>query len=124
VNLGDAFLLKTGIEKHVWFVAHLEENLAILFNFTPHVSTYHDLTCVVTRKEYPTLHHESCVAYQHGKLLDGKQIALLEQHGILRFLDPVPTTLIKKIQQGAVAPKFTQHKINAILAPPPPSKSN
>jgi hypothetical protein len=125
VNLGSTFLLKTAIEKHIWFAIHVQKDLAVILNFT----TYNpDPTCTITCQEYPTLHHDSSVAYQHGKLLNKKQIEILEKHGILRFLDPLPESVIKKIQQGAIASQFTPEKIKNVLAPPPkkasPPKSN
>lgn len=121
MTLGDAFLLKAAISDHIWFVAYHQKDIAVTFNFTTLQFSTPDRTCVITPKEYQALHHESVIAYQHGKLWDSQQFDMLERDGVRRYLDPIPGSILTRIQHGAIQSKFTPNKIKVLfqaLSPP------
>jgi hypothetical protein len=113
--LGSTFLLKTAISDHIWLVACQASNAIVLFNFTTVYPETIDQTCVITPREYPILSHNSVIAYQHGKVLEGKEIDLLFKSGVRRFLDPVPSAVLARIQRGAIESKFTPNKIKILI---------
>ena len=52
---------------------------------------------------------------QHGILLKASDIARLNENGIRRYLTPVAPAILHKIQQGAIASKFTPTKLKRLL---------
>ena len=119
MKIADTFLLKAVVrEPHIWVVAYYQDLTAVTFNFTTRQASSVDLTCTIGPAEYSELRHESVMPFQHGKLWEGEgeeSIRLLEDHGISRFMNSVSSSVLRKIQQGAVDSPFTSNKIKTLV---------
>ena len=120
MTLKDTFLLKEAISSHIWVVSYHHTSPSetiILLNFTTPQDGITDATCVITRSECPMLNHDSAIAYQFGQVFEGGNLAVLRRAGVRRYLTPVSEAVLLKIQQGAIASKFTPEKIKVLLRP-------
>jgi len=117
VDLGDVFLLAEFIgQDHIHFIGYKDESRLVVFNFTSDKPSVLDRCCLITRAEYPPLKGNSLVAYRFGQLLeDSSLIRALETSGIRQRLDPLSADVIQKIQNGALASKFTPEKIKRVF---------
>lgn len=121
MRLGYAFYADwlSGSTPHIYFVACETDNphpQIVLFNFTTHRPGMHDETCIITPSEFPPLKHDSVVAYRHGEIMEGLALDHLRCSGLSRKLpEVIRPEIIRKIQEGAIASKFTNGKIKTLI---------
>lgn len=105
-------------QNHLWVVltrADHRDDL-LLVNFTSHTKSSCGPHCVVVGDdEYAVLDHASCVYYR-GLIFNprGPLIAARDS-GSLTQAEPLPTDLLRRIQDGALASRFLTPRMEAAL---------
>lgn len=117
MNLGDVFLLPTTASDHIWLVAYKDltpSPCIVVFNFTTRRSGILDDSCIITQAEYTGLRHDSVIAYRAGRIIEGSKVSFAAT-SVRQYLSPLPASTLRKIQEGAIASKYTAGKIKVLI---------
>ena len=119
MNVGDTFLnLNPDTPSHLWVVIAgptAEDEVAIVNLTTKTLAS--DDTCVVTKGEHPFVQHATIIDYRRGKMIAKRTLDGAQEHGYLLTQAPVARALLRRIQEGALASRFTQQAIQAAVRP-------
>ena len=101
---------------HLWVIVATPGTDLLAFNFTTRRPGRHcDTSCIVLVGEHSFVRHETVVEYRRGIFGPQKAWEDLVRLGAARSSDPVSATLLLKIQQGALASKFTAEKFKQLV---------
>jgi len=110
VDIGET-IVGLDMQRHLWVVLSApdaEGNVAVA-NLTTHGKpSCGDFCVVVTPAEHPFLRRDSCVYYRGASLNPVAPLDEYKTRGALNQSVPMPAEVVKRIQDGALASKFTQ----------------
>jgi hypothetical protein len=114
LQAGDSFWFKTRFEP----LAHLRilctaphplYNTALWINMTT-LRTGQDITTVLQPSDHPAIRHASIVLYSDAELVDLAKLSNWLQVGLATRGDRFSPSVLKRIQSGILASKFTPRK--------------
>lgn len=70
-----------------------------------------DDSCVITEGEHPFVEHESIIHYRQGQLVEDQVLEDAKQHGYIEMRQPFSRGLLRRVQEGALASRYTQQGI-------------
>jgi hypothetical protein len=117
VSPGDTFLdFHPTFRTHLWVIVATPGGDALAFNFTTRraVPTC-DTSCVIRPGEHPFVRNETVVEYRRGLLGPQKAWDDLVRCGGAKAHDPVSAPLLLRIQEGALASRFTVQAFQRII---------
>jgi hypothetical protein len=101
VQAGDTFLLADKrLDDHVLSDPERGAERVLLVSLTT-TAPHKERACVVQAGEHSWVRHETCVAYNHAKLVTLKQLHDWKDAGHLRTQDPLTPALLERIRRGA-----------------------
>lgn len=114
MNPGDTFLIPDAIGTHLYFVlATLADDTLILCHFTTR-RAHTDNTCVIRPGEHSFVVKDTVVRYSAAYQCSGDGLKALERT-IVKRLECLSATLLKRVRQGALDSPETHDKIKALL---------
>ena len=115
-TLGEAFInLNPTSESHLWVVssAPTEEGV-VIFNFTKAKPGF-DSTCTIYPEEHPFVTEPTIVFYRKGRLLTPAAEETMRNMNCFVMKEPVTPALLRKIQLGALASRYTTLKYQRLV---------
>jgi hypothetical protein len=104
VQAGDTFLLvNQKLDDHLWVIlsdSQMDANRVLLVSLTT-AAAHKESVCLIQAGEHPWVTHESCVAYNHAKVVTLAQLHGWKDAGHLKLQDPLSAAMLKRIRERA-----------------------
>jgi hypothetical protein len=115
MRCGDTFLMspRSNFELHLWIIITDVDKDSGLVAIVSLTTLRHnvDQTLILRKGDHPFVEHESAVYFTDARLAELKGIDAHVTAGTIRPHQPCSATLLKEIQQGALACDLTPHKV-------------
>jgi len=98
---------------HLWIIVTdplASSHEAVIVNVTT-LRQHSDTTVVLKPGDHPYIQHDSVIFYADARLADVRNIQAGIDGGWFRQYDACSPALLKRIQEGLLASKFTRNKI-------------
>ncbi len=105
MNAGDTFVIDepgTALDTHLWVVISepfLAPNHVLIVSFTT-LRADSDPACVLRKGDHPFIVRDTCISYEHAKVVSEAQIGKLFQTGYLTHRSPVSAAVLDRIRRG------------------------
>ncbi len=117
MNLGDTFLnVNPESPRHLWVVitrSTVDGKIGIV-NLTTRKPSSDD-SCIINPVEHSFIEHETIIEYRKGSMIEDRTLERARMNGYVQMRTPVSPILLKRIQEGALASRFTQKAIQAAV---------
>jgi len=118
LSIGASFWMENPNSKnaaHLWFLItdpSLNRGSGLIVNMTTR-KLDSDTSCILSKGEHNSIHHESVIQYAEAFLADVSKIEAAAKYGIVKFDEPISGQLLKKILDGAARSSrlSNEHKI-------------
>jgi len=74
-----------------------------------------DRSCVLKRGDHATILHDSCIVYERARLVRIEDLEKGFERGLLEHLDPLRSSVFKRVIQGAIESEDTPGHIVNLL---------
>jgi hypothetical protein len=106
MNAGDTFLLAAehaDIDPHLWVILSdpVKDTARVLIVSITTLRPHKDQACIIRRGEHLWVTHDSCVAYEHARIVKLEQLRGLRNAGKLVTQDPVSAKLLTRMRSSA-----------------------
>jgi hypothetical protein len=101
---------------HLWIVASrpFAGSVAVV-NIVTHTDSCADPSCHIDVGEHGFVTRRSCVFYRKAYLNPFEPLKRAHDNGTLRLHDPLDALLLRRVQDGALASKFTARDVKAAI---------
>ena len=103
MDAGDTFLIDNrATDDHLWVIIsdpRTDDQRVVIVNLT----TYRppkERFCLIQAGEHPFVRHETCVAYNHARIVSLSRLTRLRYGGRINMQDPVSIPLLARIRLG------------------------
>lgn len=115
MNPGDT-ILGLDFNNHLWIVisAPVQGHIALV-NLTTHTTGCIDDSCHMEPGDHPFVTRRSCVYYRRAIMNPLAPLLEADARGILRRHEPLVPDLLRRVQLGALASRFTAREVKAAV---------
>jgi hypothetical protein len=102
MDAGSTFLL-TQVDNHLWIVLSdpkIDASNVLLVSVTT-ATRLKESVCLLNVGDHPWIRHESCVSYEHAKVVKMETLDELKFQGLLKLEQPISATILKRVREGA-----------------------
>lgn len=102
--------------EHLWVVIAKDSGNVAIVNLTSKTAFSSDESCIINPGDHPFVTRETVINYRLGKYDDEAKLDAARDHGYLALQEPMPTAVLRRIQEGALVSLYASQKLQAAVA--------